>query len=231
MKKYLAFFLVSCFCLTLAQAQTAGALLRETALAYQKTDFFSADVRVHTFSSTSDQTGTLVGDGLIRKAKQNYYSKFGDDELLVNANCALILDHAAKTATWFDGQKKSRRFPKTDIRIPDLDSLLQGNDSLVFRGTQNGERHFTIFSKQGYIHHTEIFIDAKTLFIKQLSYFYRQDLEDASMDAFKLVVQYRNIETKRPSDAVFSEKKYVAYQQGRPVMLAAYRQYELSIAE
>ncbi len=212
-------------------AQTPGELLKETTLAYLEAKNLSMDVVVHTFTSASDP-GTLLGNGMIRKSEENYYSKFLTDELIVNGTCTVVLDHQEKTVTWYDAEKEKKKKDKNrNQQLPNLDSLANG-DSIVYRGLENGQRHFLFYSRsiKTAIRLTEVFIDDQTHFITQIVYFYNDNTAEEAYDMYKVVIDYVNISTTKPTETFFSERKFLSYTKGTPALTASYSKYKLIIA-
>lgn len=211
-------------------AQSVSDLLRETSLAYRHSDYFSADVTVHSYSSADGQ-GILLGKGLIRKSGINYYSKFQDDELIVNNKCTVILDHHDKTITWYDAAQEKKRKQRKGQQVPDIDSLYSAKDSVLYKGIENGQRHFVFFSRNAAsdVRMTEVFADDQTHFITKIIYYYRSNSEDEALDMYKVVIDYSSISTQKPADSFFSESKYLSYSHNTPRLTAAYSSYELII--
>src|SRR5437016_567124 len=76
--------------------------LKKMREAIQNSNTISSDVLVIGYKDKSDKKGSVIGTGMLRKAKNSYYSKFDSDELISNKNCTLIIDHNDKSVTWFE---------------------------------------------------------------------------------------------------------------------------------
>lgn len=231
MKKTMLLFII-CFSGLLSKAQQdAISLLKQTTQAYVGADNLSMDVVVHTYAS-ANSTSILLGNGLIRKSGVNYYSKFLTDELVVNENCTLVLDHQDKTITRYgpDEKKKKNKF-KGQISFPD--SLYSCSDSIVYKGLEDGKQHFLFFSKNkaAAVNLTEVFINDQTHFVTQIVYYYNDMSNDEAYDMYKVVIDYTNISTTRPSDSFFSERNYITYSKGKPALTSSYSSYKLIIAQ
>jgi hypothetical protein len=230
MKKILLLFAL-CSAGVFLRAQSSGELLKETAKAYLDAENLSMDVSVHMFTSATD-AGTLMGNGLIRKAGENYYSKFLTDELIINKSCMVVLDHQMKTVTWYDMESERNKKKKDkNQQLPDLDSISNG-DSVVYSGVSNGRRHFLFYSRavSSAIRLTEVFIDDQTHFVAQIVYYYRDNSTEEAYDMYKVVIDYTNISTEKPADSFFLEKKYLSYTKNQPVLNASFSKYKLIIA-
>ena len=228
--RHLFFILFLAPALCTAQVKTSGELLKETTQAYLDAKDLSMDVDVYTYVSAT-QPGELLGQGQIRKSGDSYYSKFLTDELIVNKNCTVVLDHNDKTITWYDHEKNKKQKNKSP-ELPNLDSI-SGGDSIVYKGIVNGQRHFLFYSRSLFssIRLTEVLINDQSHFVERIVYFYRDNSNDEAYDMYKVVIDYVNISTARPSASCFSEGKYISYSKGKPVLNAAFSKYELIIAE
>lgn len=216
--------------LTFAQTKTTGELLKETTKVYLDAEHLSMDVNVYTYATVNDQ-GILMGSGQIRKSGENYYSKFLADELIVNGNCTVVLDHSEKTITWYDAENTKKRKDKKQ-ELPNLDSISNG-DSIVYKGVENGQRRFLFYSRgaMSAIHTTEVLINDQTHFVERIVYYYRDNSNDEAYDMHKVVIDYVNISTDKPEESFFSEKKYLTYSKGQPTLNISFSRYKLIIAE
>lgn len=214
---------------SLFSQQDPKSLLKETTQAYLDANDLSMDVNVQTYSTSTGQ-GTLLGKGMIRKSGNNYYSKFLTDELIVNGNCTVVLDHNEKTITWYDANDKKKKGGKNQ-ELPNMDSLAF-QDSVAYKGLVNGQRHFVFYSRSAAsaISMTEVYINDASRFIEKIVYYYRANNTDEAYDMFKVVIDYVNISTTPPSKTYFSESKYLTYSKGLPVLTSAYSGYQLNVA-
>ena len=211
-------------------AQNAATELSKTTQAYIAADNLSMDAEVTVYKDKNDNKGSLMGLGLIRKTKENYYSKFVTDEMISNKHCTLIIDHDDKTVTYFEAANLIKN--KKNYQLPNIDSLLtHNNDSVVYIGLQNGYKHFSFYNKFSPIIQTDLFIDQKTSFVKKIVYYYADSNEEESYDMYKVMIEYKNISLKNPGSDFFSEKKYIQMQKGQPVLNANYKNYKLTIAK
>jgi len=208
-------------------AQKPSELLKQTTQAYTASEYLSVDVDVRSYASRSDIKGELLGKGLIRKSRSNYYSKFRTDEMIVNDDCTVIIDHEERSITYLDDDKAKKKRNRSSVQLPNIDSMMRGGDSLVYRGVKQGLRHFTFYSKRSYITQTELYVDEQTKFIRKVIYFYAQNTNNEAYDVYKIELDYDTTNTQRPADTYFDEEKFVSYQKGRPVVNTAYKSYRL----
>lgn len=213
-----------------AQKKTSD-LLRETTQAYLNAENLSMDVVVHTYS-TENSSGILLGKGLIRKSGVNYYSKFMTDELVINEDCMIILDHQEKTVTRY-GQEQKKKRKSQGHELPNMDSIYSAGDSIVYKGVEDGKRHFFFYSKNKFsaVRFSEVFIDEPTHFVTKIVYYYNTTSAEESYDMYKVVIDYTAISTEKPDQGFFSEKKYFSYSKGKFLLTSSYSSYELIIAQ
>lgn len=209
-------------------AQTAAAELEKVALSYHSAQHLSMEANVRVYTSKADKTGNFLGKGVMRKSKGNYYSRFLNDEMIINNRCVLVIDHAQKTIEFYETLKNRKR--DAAKYMPDVKAIMGANDSIRYNGVKSGMKCFTFYNERSPITRTELCVNAATGFIEKIEYYYTQDDAEESYDAYKVVVEYRNISTKNPGEEIFSEKKYVMHKSGNTVPAPSYKNYQL-IAE
>ena len=196
--------------------------------AYAHAEKLSMDVEVTMYKDKWDKKGTPVGKGVMRKAKGNYYSRFLSDELISNSSCTMVIDHSDKSVAYFKGGMTSKK-PKYDIA--DISSMLARNDSVVFKKEINGVKHYIFYYAKGIVIQTDLYVDSKSSFVKKLEYTYRKSTPEDNYDAYKIVIEYKNIVKDVTDNKIFSEERYVTFKKGQPVLLQAYQSYQLTVAE
>ncbi len=231
LKKYSLRLVLGCVvaCLSLAAhaQETAQSLIDASRKTYTDAPFLAMDVQVFSFETPQTKKGTLLGSGLMRKRGNDYYSKFGTDELLSNERCLVIADHATHTLLVSEHTKKNGRM---NPYMPMPDSLQKQNDTVVYKGLVNAQ-HLLVFSNaSGLIQKTEVFLDAKTMLISRLIYYYAASSEEESADVYKVEILYTNVSLSEPDASYFSEKRFVQYQNKRWVAVAPYTKYRLTVS-
>jgi hypothetical protein len=210
-------------------AQTAAAELEKVSTAYSNARHLSMEAHVHVFKDKNDKTGSFAGKGIMRKSKGCYYSRFLNDEMIVNSRCALVIDHAQKTMDYLESAGTKNK--NAGQQMPDVKQMISENDSVKYHGVKAGQKHFTFYNKRAPIVQTELYTNATTGFIEKIVYYYNQGSGDEDYGAYKAVIEYRSISLKDPGDDAFSEKKYVT-RKGRAIAPApAYKNYHLTVED
>ena len=217
-------FLISfLICLSpLAQfAQNAAEdLTRAGALFGQKN--LSMDIDVMAYPSP-ESTGELLGKAAMRKSGDKYYSRSLGEEMIVNTQGTLIMDHGSQLAIWMDSDKKA---PKPTMETPNMDSLLALNDSVVYVAGPDAEKTYQIYRHDQVIWRTDVTLDEKGYFQK-ISYYYSPDTEEDQFDMYKIELIYTDINTSSVPGSFFSFKKYLSKTGPTPELQPAYSEYAL----
>lgn len=225
-RRFIITFIFPLLCCSL-KATDASQLLQETIDTYAHAKDISMDIIVHLYDSPMDLTGKIMGEAKVRKSEGNYYSKFLDDEMIVNGKCCLLIDHGDKSITYCNSSSKDlrSRFPMI------LDSVLTKSDSLVYSGVTNGQRHFTIYNKGSYISQADIYIDDVSHIIKKIIYYYHVLNGDESIGAYKVELDYTSTNFSSLGNSWFDESKYILYKKGIPYLKPGYSSYTLTISD
>lgn len=230
-KKYMnkkTIFIVAVLVLTTiysTKAQNAVHELKKIRNAYIVNKHLSFDVEVYSYSTKVDKTADLVSKGCMKKNNDMYYSKFDNYELLINGEKALIVNNEQKSMKYYEYKldKKKSGDPQANI-----DSLIMSSDSIVFRGIKNGEKHFTCFSKQGYVKQTELYVDSQTNLVKRMLYYYVSSTEEYEIDVDRVEIFYKNIETKVVDEKFFTFTKYFKKEKLNYFSTGKYQGYKMN---
>ena len=203
--------------------------LTKVSKAYLAATDFSADVKVISFATEKQLVGQSLGMGMMRKSKDNYYSKYLDDEMICNNNCTLIIDHSGKIVSYFDKSSAAKKLSVSNF--PSMDSLLKKTDSTRYEGIVNGEERFVLYTGKTAILRTELFITPQDHFLRKLIYYYAPNTQDNAYDMYKIEITYVNISLGKVDNDFFSEKKYIDYKNGKPVLKQEYTAYKLHVGD
>jgi len=213
-----------------SQKSFVASELKKARMAYLSSENFSADVKVITYKTPTQQNGEPLGIGLIRKSKKGYYSKYLDDEMISNDHCTVVIDHYGKDVTYLESETSffSSSFMKM---MPSSDSLFKSTDSVLYKGIENNNEHFIFKSKHAAINRIDMYLGFKDHFIKKIIYYYAPSDRQNKYDMYKVEITYENIRLDKVNNSWFSENKILAYSKGKPVLQTAYSSYKLKIGE
>jgi hypothetical protein len=188
---------------------------------------FSFDVEAYSYATKNDKVPDLISKGTAKKTADKYYSKFDQLELLVNGDRTLMIDNAAGKMALYS---YSSKLPKDyqDFRAS-IDTLLALSDSVVARvSTVKGEKHFTSFSKTGFVKQTEIYFDEKTHFINRLVYQYVSSTAEYELEADRVEVFYKNIAMKPTGTEFFELERFLKNENSKFIPVGKYRGYSVN---
>lgn len=166
-----------------------------------------AEVEARVYESATSSEVIEVRKSNIKKDFDNYLYHMDNLTMLMNDKCLLLIHHGEKQMVYSKRDKKSEKKFGYGTLTPDIDSVLNRHDSVVYKGTSNNVKHYIIYSKKGFIQETDVFLDSKSNMMKKLVYYYNTELFPVGN---KVVVEYKtfNLSPKfGPSD--FSEKQFV----------------------
>jgi len=207
------------------RAQTAGQELQKVRNAYLAAKQLSFDVEVYTYATKNDKTPELVSKGTAKKSDDLYYSNFNNYELMVIGDKALLINRNEKSMAYYEYKLDTKKMPAT--AQPDLEQLLADSDSVVIRPEKDGLKHFTSYSKSGYVKQTEIYADAQTYLIKHILYYYVASTEDFKMEADRVEIFYKNIQTSNVDPHFFTFASYFKKTGANAVPVGKYQGYKL----
>lgn len=208
-------------------AQTAQQVLTDAGNAFRDNKYLSMEVAVYNYEN-STSTGVLLGIGIMRKSPEGYYSKFMEDEMISNKHCTVILNHGARSMMCFSGEKQKRK--NNNVMVAP-DSMVNPNDSLVYMGIVNAEKHVVIYHKNSYFLRTEMFLSVATSLPSRIVYYHAPANDDFTTDAYKTELLYQKISFEEPEESLFSEEKYVEKKNGTWISTPAYKNYKLTVSE
>ncbi len=208
------------------QSQTIGAELSKIRNAYLEATHLSFDVVVYSYSSKTDATAELISTGFMKKSDDMYYSNINNYELLIMGERALIVDRERKTLDYYE--YKIDKQLMTNAYQVNIDSILTYSDSIVIRPSENGLKHFSCFSKNGYIRQTEFYVDTKSNFVKRILYYYVESSEDYEIEVDRVEIFYKNIKTSNVDQQHFNFDKYFRKSGSTLSAIGAYSKYELN---
>lgn len=228
MNKIRIILLAFCFIVfgnVISMAQGVMEQMKKVRKAYVENKQFLFDVEAYSFSSKTDVTPDLISKGCVKKDNDKYYSSFDGLELLINGKRALLVNTKSKSMLVAEERKKKNVTPLKDIAA-ELDKLIT-TDSVVERETKNDERHFTAYSKTGFIKQTELYVDTKTWFVKRVLYQYFPPTEEYQMEMDRVEIFYRNIQIAPTEEAFFSFDKYFKSSKNKLTPVGKYQGYKI----
>lgn len=212
--------------LSYGQKSNAASQLKLIRDAYVNNKQLSFDVEVYSFHTPADKTPDLVSKGYVRKKDGNYYSSFFKYELLIIGEKALMVNNENKTMKYYN-YKMAKQKDAKEFEI-DFESLFSKSDSVVVHPPVGGEKHFTFFSKNGYIRQTEFYVNASTNLVSHILYYYAPSTEEYEIEVDRVEVFYKNSKTANVDESHFTFDKYLKVSKSAVKPVGKYLNYRVN---
>lgn len=192
---------------------------------YSRVNVFSMNVVVKMFESKNDEVGEKIGDGKIKKWDNKYYSLYDNQEMIINERGSFIIDNGAKSINVYK--------PAQDKKV-DISSVLSGfniaqrYDSTKYRGEIADMKKYVAYPSSGTIRKIEVFFNKDQGYLARLVYYYPPSDENNDYGAYKIVIDYDNVNLQPVNPAWFSEQKYLTLIQQDYVLKEQYKSYKLN---
>jgi hypothetical protein len=192
-------------------------------------DYLWLDFEVKVYSDKNDKTGTSAGKGIVRRAGDKYFSSYNGQEFLTSSDGMLMVDSESKSISYF---KKGKKEERVKTNAAGIDSTILANaDSVVYKGSVSGKKHYRIYDSSMPTHIIDLYIDTKTNLIASIVYYYKESTSEASYEMHKMVITYSTANTAPfPAGQYFSPSKYITI--GKKIVpVGSYSSYKLKIIQ
>jgi len=228
MKKTIITTVLSLGLIGFGKAQDAAKDFASTAAAYSNAKSLNMQVAVKQYASTTDQAGTLIGKGEMHLQDDNYYSSFLNDVVVKKPGHLLHIDKSEHVMHVYRGEQSKGNATADAASLPDMSAFLnQPGVEISYQGSSDGAKHYRIESQQSMTPRTDLWLDAKTGFIKRIDYYYAASTEEYSFDAYKVRVDYTSVTTSTPSRRYFDLTQYYKQRGGTVVPEADFAAYRV----
>ncbi len=193
---------------------------------YAKIKDISFEVEVYGYESPTDRTPELVGKGLTSKGSGYSYSKFAETECLQKKNLTLFVNHAHKIINYYE--YASVKTSPDGFPGMSPDSLLKYYDSIiVYKGVENGSKHFTMSTPDADIIQTELYFDQESNLLNKVVYYYASSDEDQQSEYSTVIIYYKNYNITNHQRAKVDFSKYINKSAKGYVASVHYQGYKL----
>lgn len=171
---------------------------------------------------TKESKGILLSKGGMLKSGDNYYSNLMGVKMIVNkSKGTVIIDDQFNEVTYFPVNKKTQT--KLPSQLPD--SLFDG---CVYVGNVGSLKKYKYISKdkEAAIPVSNFYVDNNN-YLKKIEYFYNNDTEKVSYNAYKVEVIYKNFTTENISAKYFDLNKIIAISKNKVYLTKEYSAYTL----
>jgi hypothetical protein len=163
----------------------------------------------------------------INKRGEDFLYSVDDKTILINAGCALVIDHDQKMIVYQKREINTALIAPAPAITPQIDSLLGIYKTIEYKGIVNGRKKYFLTIEDAILYQMELYFSEETLFLEKTVCWYKN--EETEMNT-EVTTEYKNTTTDPVFAAdLFSEKKYIQQKGANLQPQSAYKAYELII--
>ena len=155
----------------------------------------------------------------IKKDSQNYFYRFGVNDMLMNRSYLIMVDHSAKQITF----SKSNLASGTPFKDPfkmNLDSLLIAYGKSSYLGKNDSLDHYQIVHSKGTVKQTDMYFSTQTSLLRKVEYSYAGDQRvSIDFDLFDKQAEF--------APDTFNEERYMVRLNDKLIPSQAYLHYKI----
>lgn len=194
---------------------------------YSTADTLDLDISMEVFRSGQDKDPYLTYKASVYKSGKNYYYRLEDTQLIMTEKALITIYNRQKQMVYRLVDKDSWQQTARGLYAGALDSLLQQTDSVIFAGRKNENSLYYIYTNS-LISKTELHLDPESGRIRYLAYYYNTSLP-SGVYMVKAFFDEKSEMTPSMSRALFDERSYIVFSEGKIRPAASYITYDLSI--
>ena len=200
--------------------------MKKMAKIFSSSSQLTVDMQVSMYHDPSETQKQNLGEALIRKDGNKYYTKFNGTEFISDGVNTVIINHSYKTMTLYneflDLEKSKQKFADLDF-----EKWAKKGDSVTYLGSTSGNKRYLIMSKDPFIDRYVITISPSNL-LKNITYYYKELGDEQEMDMDHVSIEYVKMEPKMNGN-YFSLEKYVSNKNGQWKPSNSYLRYQLEV--
>ena len=109
----------------------------------------------------------------ICKDGSDYSYRYASNEMLMNGDCMVMIDHEAKEMVYSIRDAKAQEKYMSQFKFS-MDSILSFYETPEYKGTRDKTDHYKLIQKTGEVKQVEFFINTDTHLIQRITYTYRE---------------------------------------------------------
>jgi hypothetical protein len=195
---------------------------------YLHLENFYCELKINMYKKSSAPAPLQQLTAVIKKQGENTCYTMGKITMLVNEKCMLYLDEQEKRMVYTIRDTK-KIVPDLNQYTAIVDSLLDRNDSVIFNGSKNDEKKYTLYTSKQEIMRAEVYIDQRLNTLSKLVYYYKSR---KNTEFEKVSIDYDHITMAavfKPAD--FSESKYVLVTGKKLTPAAGFAGYQIEVID
>ncbi|MEM7104344.1 MAG: hypothetical protein AAF502_14495 [Bacteroidota bacterium] len=213
----------------LCSAQNFEADLEKMQNAYVSISDFHFKMKIRHFTSPQSNSPVATETMEACKSGEQVIFRTDDYQILVNNECMISLAKANKVMVYapFGEYNEEPESLDTEQIMPEVDSLLQQFESIIFKGITSGLKHYRLTSPNAMIMQMDLFIDPTEFLIRKTVLLYHPRLFP---DNQKVEIDYilTDVNPDFPT-GYFAETQFVDRQDDELVPSKGYQAYTLVV--
>ncbi|MFM7022097.1 MAG: hypothetical protein ACKOXB_03905 [Flavobacteriales bacterium] len=175
-----------------------------------------------TLVSNGIRDSVMQAEGISLRFKDKYYLKTEMHETFCDGDRMLVINHHLKIITVYNGDAAKQFFRS---QITKYNELNVSNDSVVFYGSSNGVKSYTLYLKKGTLRDTRFKIDSAGHVLETAMHYRYNEGEPGTKEAVTTYFDYKNNIEK--SDFIYKLSDYIIEKKGNIQAVEKYSGYKI----
>lgn len=223
--KTIALMLCLCCFTATSYAQDIIQDLEQVYAKFYQTENLYTEVEVKSYTSQQVKTPSYTEKTVIHKSGENFYYKMGNQEMLMNEDFVIWVDHTEKQLICTRRGKGKNL--KSFQSMPDIAGMKDQLKDAVLVGNKENVKHYQFKNETGQIKESNLYLDMKQGTIKKMIYAYNPDWIQSTK---KVEINFLKTElNKSYTSNFFSETKFIKEVDKQIQAQEAYRDYEVIV--
>ncbi|MBI1227716.1 MAG: hypothetical protein GC192_20955 [Bacteroidetes bacterium] len=206
-----------------ASAQNFKEDIKKMYGAYQNAESFYTEIKVEAFHNSLDERPKFSKKAIVQKQGKKYLYKLDDMTTLINSKYQVATIGAKKMMIVQDVEEEP---VLENMLVQNLDSLLDKNTKITYKGIVDGQKCYQILQPEGsMISKVELYLAPSTYFLTKMIYW----TDSKVLNQQGIVVSTFKGTTTKPvfNEDTFSERQFFSKKQGKYIPAVAYKNFEI----
>lgn len=217
--KILGFIMLFMLTATSIHAQDFKKTLEALRDGYENADRLHIVMKIQVFADSAAATPFYNETSDIKKEGKNYRYNFGNNEMLMNENYTVVVDHNTKeiVCSKRDVKGETEFFGKDPLKM-NMDSLMNLYGKPQFIEKVNAIEHYRVFQKVGDVRRMDVKINVVENTFSSIAYQYKE--------GYRVKIDF-DVFNKQPDfkPGTFDEAVYMRFVKGKLTASSVYPQY------
>ena len=222
MIKYSYILFLGIFTAFQVEAQDLRADIQEMHKSYDEASSLAMKMQVTMYYTNQKEPQVMEAE--LYKQHNLYASWVDDITTIINARCALMVNHQTKTMVL--GTEVPSLKMQGNMGMEDIDKIVSKYDAVNYKGIVEGSKRYEVETPKDVIQRTILDLDADDYHINKMVYYYNTTYSEIE----KVEIDYLFFERNKPiKDIHFDEGQYVEKKNNEWVKHTKYAAYDLMI--